>query len=92
MYQVLYGRSLGALSVIHLAAEHCGTSVNGLIVESGLVDLKSLPLANQMLGLMVGASQAQAMSSFLPDPIGSIQKVLTPSLRPPSPSEKKKLH
>lgn len=72
--RILYGRSLGAVSAVHLAAlPNASATIRGLIVESGLVDIKGLPMVQQMLNMMMG-HQASGMLALLPEPVGSLKK------------------
>ncbi|KAH8056932.1 hypothetical protein JL722_7153 [Aureococcus anophagefferens] len=48
---VAWGRSIGALSAVHLAASRAA-SVHGLVVDSGLMSIASLPMVKQLAATM----------------------------------------
>jgi hypothetical protein len=60
---VAWGRSIGALSAVHLAASRAA-SVHGLVVDSGLMSIASLPMVKQLAATM-GAGE---MLGGLKDP------------------------
>eukprot|EP00300_Choanocystis_sp_HF-7_P021869 c20974_g1_i1.p1 GENE.c20974_g1_i1~~c20974_g1_i1.p1 ORF type:complete len:318 (+),score=51.67 c20974_g1_i1:1-954(+) len=63
----LFGRSLGCVPTVHLAAQHA-SQLSGVILESGLMDIKGLPFVQQM------AMANPQMLAMLPDPIQSLRK------------------
>jgi len=68
---VLWGRSIGATSTVQLAVAH-GDMFKGLIVESGLMDINSLPMVQQMSFMLPGGP---ALLTHLPDPLGTLDKL-----------------
>jgi len=68
---VLWGRSIGATCAVQLAAAH-GDQFKGLIVESGLMDIRSLPLVQQMSFMLPGGPE---LLKQLPDPLGTLDKL-----------------
>ena len=68
---VLWGRSIGATCAIHLAAKH-GEHFKGCVIESGLMDIKSLPMVMQMSFMLPGGP---ALLQNLPDPLGTLGKL-----------------
>eukprot|EP00299_Pterocystis_sp_00344_P012030 c5718_g1_i1.p1 GENE.c5718_g1_i1~~c5718_g1_i1.p1 ORF type:complete len:331 (+),score=87.80 c5718_g1_i1:46-993(+) len=70
---IFYGRSLGAISAIHLAHLHqSDANVKGLILESGIISFKELPMVKEFVKSM---PQVAPMFPMLPDPIGSLKKI-----------------
>ena len=63
---VCWGRSIGALSAVHLAAYRPGV-VRGVFVDSGLMSLAALPVVRQAASGMLGPSAGDLLSK-LPDP------------------------
>lgn len=73
--KVLWGRSIGATCAVHLAARHAGL-FEGIIVESGLMDIKTLPMVAQMSMMFGGPALLNAVA----DPLGTIAKLPEVSL------------
>jgi len=76
---VLWGRSIGATCAVELATSH-SELFKGVIIESGLMDIKSLGMV-QMLGMMMPGA-AQLLGPAAPDPLGTMGKL--PSLTLPA--------
>lgn len=83
--RILWGRSIGATCAVHLAANHTD-KVHGLIVESGLMSIKKLPLVEQMLpqvGQQLLGAHGAALASglgggilgMLAEPCGTLDKM-----------------
>ena len=60
--RVCWGRSIGATCAVHLAARYAA-GVHGLVIDSGLMSIKALPmvamLGQQLLGGPQGAQMLQ---------------------------------
>lgn len=72
--RVAHGRSIGATCAVHLASKHSG-KVHGLIVDSGLMSVKTLPSA-EMLGMMLFQGNPGAFQA-LPEPFDTLGKLRT---------------
>jgi len=70
---VLWGRSIGATCAVQLASAHPAL-FQGVIVESGLMDIKTLPMVQQMSFMLPGGP---ALLGELPDPLGTLGKLDT---------------
>jgi len=68
---VLWGRSIGATNTVQLASAH-GAMFKGVVIESGLMDIKGLPMVQQMSMFLPGGPGLLAQ---LPDPLGSLDKL-----------------
>lgn len=78
--RVVHGRSIGATCAVHLASVE-PDKVHGLIVDSGLMSIKQLPMV-QMMGPML-FQQNPGMWQQLPEPfdtLGKLQRVVCPTL------------
>lgn len=77
---VMHGRSIGATCAVHLASQHSG-KVHGLIVDSGLMSVKTLPAA-QMMAMMLFQGNP-GMFQMVPEPFdtyGKLSAVACPTL------------
>jgi alpha-beta hydrolase superfamily lysophospholipase len=83
--RIMWGRSIGATCAVHIASTHAG-KVHGLIVESGLMSVKRLPmvsallptLGQQLLGDKMGALAAGfggGVLEMLPEPFATLDKM-----------------
>lgn len=70
--RVVHGRSIGATCAVHLASKF-GSQVHGMIIDSGLMSLKQLPMV-QMMGAMLFSTQPQ-MWQMLPEPFDTLGKL-----------------
>lgn len=69
---VAHGRSIGATCAVHLASKFPG-KIHGLVVDSGLMSIKQLPMV-QIMGPMVFAQNPQ-MFQMLPEPFDTLGKL-----------------
>jgi len=65
---VAWGRSIGALSAVHLAAYRPAV-VRGVVSDAGLMSIASLPMVRQVAGQFLGPSAGETLAK-LPDPAG----------------------
>jgi len=77
--RVAMGRSIGATCAAHIAAKFAG-QVHGLVIESGLMSLKQLPMVQQMLPMLVGGPEQFAALNEPFDTLGSMAAVSCPLL------------
>eukprot|EP00933_Yihiella_yeosuensis_P042718 TRINITY_DN37382_c0_g1_i2.p1 TRINITY_DN37382_c0_g1~~TRINITY_DN37382_c0_g1_i2.p1 ORF type:complete len:420 (+),score=69.36 TRINITY_DN37382_c0_g1_i2:83-1261(+) len=70
--RVAHGRSIGATCAVHLASKY-GGKIHGLIVDSGLMSIKQLPMVS-MMAPMVFAGNPQ-MFQQLPEPFDTLGKL-----------------
>lgn len=66
---ICWGRSIGALSATHLAAAR-PSSVCGLVCDSGLMSIASLPMVLQLGSTFLGPQAATTLAA-LPDPMAA---------------------
>jgi len=79
--RVLMGRSIGATCAVHLATTEAA-DIHGLIVDSGLMSVKQLPMVSMMAPQVLGPQAAQLFPA-LPEPfdtIGKLAKISCPTL------------
>lgn len=79
--RVVLGRSIGATCAVHLAATHA-SEVYGLVVDSGLMSIKELPMVASMAPMVLGP-QAPALFAQLKEPFdtyGKLAAVSCPTL------------
>jgi pimeloyl-ACP methyl ester carboxylesterase len=74
---VLFGRSIGSVCAIHLAARF-PTQFHGLIIESGIASLLELPMVAM---LAAGMPMVAVLVSRLPDPWANKAKMASVSIR-----------
>lgn len=77
---ILFGRSIGGCSALHLAKQYQNHSIPDLgsiiaiILESCFTNIKELPMVNELHKMM---PQAAPMLAFLPDPFNNLEKMST---------------
>jgi len=71
--RIAMGRSIGATCAVHLAATFAA-DVHGLIVDSGLMALKALPMVQAIAPQILGPSAAQMMGA-LKEPLSTLTKL-----------------
>lgn len=71
--RIAMGRSIGATCAVHLAATY-PDKFHGLVVDSGLMSIKKLPLVAQMAPQVFGPN-ADMMMQLLPEPFDTIGKL-----------------
>eukprot|EP00929_Paragymnodinium_shiwhaense_P002134 TRINITY_DN102330_c0_g1_i1.p1 TRINITY_DN102330_c0_g1~~TRINITY_DN102330_c0_g1_i1.p1 ORF type:complete len:426 (-),score=66.92 TRINITY_DN102330_c0_g1_i1:128-1405(-) len=69
--RIVMGRSIGATCAVHIAAKRAAR-VHGLIVDSGLMSIKELPMVKQMAPMVLGSPDAL---NALPDPHDTVLKL-----------------
>jgi hypothetical protein len=69
--RVAMGRSIGATCAVHLAANRA-SKFHGLVVDSGLMSVKGLPMVAQMGPMLMGGPQ---MFAALPEPFDTLGKL-----------------
>jgi len=74
--KVVHGRSIGATCAVHLASKF-GGKIHGLIIDSGLMSIKGLPMV-QMMGPMLFAQQP-GMFQMLQEPFDTLGKLASVS-------------
>jgi len=70
---VIMGRSIGATCAVHLASQ-CADKVHGLIIDSGLMSIKRLPMVSMFGQQMFGLQGAQ-MLQMVPEPFDTVGKL-----------------
>mmetsp|Transcript_25701 Transcript_25701/g.45599 ORF Transcript_25701/g.45599 Transcript_25701/m.45599 type:complete len:409 (-) Transcript_25701:50-1276(-) len=70
--RVAHGRSIGATCAVHLAAKHAG-KIHGLVVDSGLMSIKQLPMVAMMAPMVF--AQNPRMFETLPEPFDTFGKL-----------------
>jgi len=71
--RVVHGRSIGATCAVHLASTYAG-KVHGLVVDSGLMSIKMMPMV-EMMAPMVFGPQGPQMFQTLPEPFDTVGKL-----------------
>ncbi|CAK0820016.1 unnamed protein product [Prorocentrum cordatum] len=71
--RVVMGRSIGATCAVHLAAMHAA-DVYGLVIDSGLMSIKELPMVASMAPMFLGP-QAPAVFAQLKEPFDTYGKL-----------------
>lgn len=71
--RVAFGRSIGATCAVHLAATFA-SKVQGLVVESGLMSIKQLPVVG-MFGQQALGPQANDILKVLQEPLNTLAKL-----------------
>jgi alpha-beta hydrolase superfamily lysophospholipase len=61
--RVAMARSIGATCAVHVAA-HCAADFHGLIVESGLMSIKEMPMVQMMATQMLGPQAPQIFGAI----------------------------
>lgn len=74
---VLFGRSIGSVCAVHLAARF-PTQFHGLIIESGIANLLELPMVAM---LAAGMPMIAVLVSRLPDPWANKAKMASVNIR-----------
>eukprot|EP00927_Polykrikos_kofoidii_P069143 TRINITY_DN64527_c0_g1_i1.p1 TRINITY_DN64527_c0_g1~~TRINITY_DN64527_c0_g1_i1.p1 ORF type:complete len:438 (-),score=56.62 TRINITY_DN64527_c0_g1_i1:157-1308(-) len=77
--RVAMGRSIGATCAVHLAARRA-SKIHGLIVDSGLMSLKGLPMVASMGPMVLGGPEAFQSLSEPFDTLGSMAAISCPTL------------
>eukprot|EP00668_Euglena_longa_P045825 GGOE01061507.1.p1 GENE.GGOE01061507.1~~GGOE01061507.1.p1 ORF type:complete len:317 (+),score=97.95 GGOE01061507.1:38-988(+) len=68
---VLLGRSIGATCAVHLAATH-PERFRAVVIESGLMTVKDLPMIQPILAMIPNAQQ---LLPLLPEPVQTLEKM-----------------
>ena len=71
--RICWGRSIGATCAVHLAARRA-RHIFGLVIDSGLMSIKQLPLLG-VLGQQMMGPQAAGLLAVLPEPCGTLAKL-----------------
>lgn len=79
--RVAMGRSIGAVCAVHLAAHHAA-EVNGLVIDSGLMALKEIPIVEMMAPQVLGPNSAQLFQQLKEpfDNYGKLSRIGCPVL------------
>eukprot|EP00930_Biecheleria_cincta_P077277 TRINITY_DN6455_c1_g1_i1.p1 TRINITY_DN6455_c1_g1~~TRINITY_DN6455_c1_g1_i1.p1 ORF type:complete len:452 (+),score=97.67 TRINITY_DN6455_c1_g1_i1:48-1403(+) len=77
--RVAMGRSIGATCAVHLAAKRAG-KIHGLVIDSGLMSLKGLPMVASMGPMVMGGPEAFANLKEPFDTLGSLEAISCPLL------------
>lgn len=79
--RVAMGRSIGATCAVHLAS-HQAASIQGLIVDSGLMSIKGLPMVQMFATQLLGPQAAQVIQGVQEpfDTLGKMAAVGCPTL------------
>lgn len=79
--RVAMARSIGATCAVHAAA-HCAADFHGLIVESGLMSIKTMPMVQMMATQMLGPQAPQIFGAISEpnDTFGKMSIVACPTL------------
>merc|ERR1712224_520008 len=74
-------RSIGATCAVHAAA-HCAADFHGLIVESGSMSIKTMPMVQMMATQMLGPQAPQIFGAIAEpnDTFGKMAIVACPTL------------
>jgi len=77
---VAMGRSIGATCAVHLASHHA-SHIHGLVVDSGLMSIKQLPLVQQFAPMLFGGDMSKWEQLREPfDTLGKLAAVSCPVL------------
>eukprot|EP00927_Polykrikos_kofoidii_P067670 TRINITY_DN63118_c0_g1_i1.p1 TRINITY_DN63118_c0_g1~~TRINITY_DN63118_c0_g1_i1.p1 ORF type:complete len:361 (+),score=58.34 TRINITY_DN63118_c0_g1_i1:63-1145(+) len=77
--RVAMGRSIGATCAVHVAAKKA-SKIHGLIVDSGLMSLKGLPMVAMMGPMVLGSPEAFSSLAEPFDTLGSMRAISCPTL------------
>eukprot|EP00928_Gymnodinium_smaydae_P031043 TRINITY_DN22919_c0_g4_i1.p1 TRINITY_DN22919_c0_g4~~TRINITY_DN22919_c0_g4_i1.p1 ORF type:complete len:431 (-),score=105.32 TRINITY_DN22919_c0_g4_i1:111-1403(-) len=77
--RVVMGRSIGATCAVHIAAKRA-SKIHGLVVDSGLMSLKGLPMVAQMGPMLLGGPEAFMALEEPFDTLGKLQAISCPLL------------
>jgi len=77
--RVAMGRSIGATCAVHIAAKRAG-KIHGLVVDSGLMSIKGLPMVAQMGPMLLGGPEKFAQLKEPFDTLGKLAAVSCPLL------------
>lgn len=72
--RIAMGRSIGATCAVHLAATFAA-DVHGLVVDSGLMSIKQLPMVQQIAPQILPGPQGLQMLASLKEPVSTLQKL-----------------